>query len=100
MKFTRCLLFLSLAFLFVIASCAPVAATQEAVVEAPSAAEVEQSTEEPAPTAVEEVPIVLQIIAEGSTLDLTMEDVKALPSVEGYGGIKSSTGQITLPKVF
>jgi DMSO/TMAO reductase YedYZ molybdopterin-dependent catalytic subunit len=100
MKFTRCLLFLSLAFLFVIASCAPVTATQEAVVEAPSATEVEQSTEEPAPTAVEEVPIVLQIIAEGSTLDLTMEDVKALPSVEGYGGIKSSTGQITLPKVF
>ncbi len=31
---------------------------------------------------------------------LTMAQLKALPVTEGQGGIKSSTGQITIPSLF
>ena len=31
---------------------------------------------------------------------LTMDQLKALPATEGQGGIKSSTGQITIPELF
>jgi hypothetical protein len=37
--------------------------------------------------------------ASGSQ-DLTLEDLKALPVTEGYAGIKSSTGKITLPATY
>ena len=37
---------------------------------------------------------------DGTSKTLTMDDVKNLPSVEGYAGIKSSTGKITPPAKF
>lgn len=37
---------------------------------------------------------------DGTSKTLTMDEVKKLPSVEGYAGIKSSTGKITPPARF
>jgi DMSO/TMAO reductase YedYZ molybdopterin-dependent catalytic subunit len=44
---------------------------------------------------------VLELVAkDGTSVKLTMDDLKKLPVVEGYGGIKSSTGRITAPALF
>jgi hypothetical protein len=40
---------------------------------------------------------VLEIVSETGSRSLTLEELKALPATEGYAGIKSSTGKITLP---
>lgn len=53
------------------------------------------SSSTPAPT---ENPIILTFIGPSGPEYLTMEDVKALPSTEGMGGIMSSTGQISIPE--
>ncbi len=50
--------------------------------------------------AVEEATVALTIITENGTTELTLDEVYALSSVEGYGGIKSSTGKITPPAMF
>lgn len=36
--------------------------------------------------------------ADGTTKTLTLDEIKALPAVEGWGGIMSSTGRITPPE--
>jgi len=41
---------------------------------------------------------VLELIKDDTVIALTMEELKALPSVEGLGGIMSSTGKITPPE--
>jgi hypothetical protein len=58
-------------------------------------------TETAIPPTPTQAPPVLEIIApDGSTQSLTMAELQALPSVEGQAGIKSSTGEITLPKLY
>ncbi len=52
-------------------------------------------TETPAPSPVLEV-----VGVDGTTKSLTLNDIKALPVIEGQAGIKSSTGKITLPVAF
>ena len=54
------------------------------------------------PTATPEPasPILSLVALDGSTMTFTMEELKALPVTEGYGGIKSSTGRITLPVIY
>ncbi len=46
------------------------------------------------PTAL---PTVLKLDGPAGVKSLTMNDIKALPSTEGWAGIKSSTGKITVP---
>jgi len=43
---------------------------------------------------------VLELIKDDTVIALTMEELKALPSVEGLGGIMSSTGKITPPEKY
>jgi len=51
----------------------------------------------PTPTVAPSEP-VLELIKDDTVIALTMEELKALPSVEGLGGIMSSTGKITPPE--
>ncbi len=43
---------------------------------------------------------VLQVVSGDVTKSYSLEDLQNLPKIEGYGGIKSSTGKITLPAFF
>jgi len=43
-------------------------------------------------------PPVLKLEGSSGTKSLTLDEMKALPSVEGWAGIKSSTGKITVPE--
>lgn len=52
------------------------------------------TTVPPTPTSA---PVVLELEGPSGTKSLTLADIKALPAVEGWGGWKSSTGEITLP---
>ncbi len=45
-------------------------------------------------------PVVLKLEGPGGSKTLTMDDLKALPATEGWAGIKSSTGKITVPERF
>ena len=45
-------------------------------------------------------PVVLKLEGLSGTKSLTLADVKALPATEGWAGIKSSTGRITVPDVY
>jgi DMSO/TMAO reductase YedYZ molybdopterin-dependent catalytic subunit len=47
-----------------------------------------------------EVEVVLTITGIEQTVSLTMADLQAMPAVEGWGGIKNSTGRITVPAVY
>ena len=53
-----------------------------------------------APTQPPASPVVLKLEGPGGTQALTMNDLKALPAVKGWAGIKSSTGKITIPERF
>jgi DMSO/TMAO reductase YedYZ molybdopterin-dependent catalytic subunit len=44
--------------------------------------------------------VVLTITGVDQTVSLTMADLRAMPAVEGWGGIKNSTGRITVPAVY
>ena len=44
--------------------------------------------------------VVLTLVGEKGERRFTMNQLEALPSYTGYGGIKSSTGTITLPSKF
>jgi hypothetical protein len=44
--------------------------------------------------------VVLTLVGEKGEKRFTMNQLQALPSYAGYGGIKSSTGVITLPSRF
>ena len=50
------------------------------------------------PTAT--APVVLKLEGTSDAKSLTMNDLKALPAAEGWAGIKSSTGKITIPERF
>lgn len=50
-----------------------------------------------APTAA---PVVLELNGSTGSKSLTMDDLKKLPSIEGWGGFKSSTGKITIPEKY
>ena len=43
-------------------------------------------------------PIILKLEGPGGAKSLAMNDIKALPVTEGWAGIKSSTGRITVPE--
>jgi DMSO/TMAO reductase YedYZ molybdopterin-dependent catalytic subunit len=61
------------------------------------------ATAEPEPTVVVEPSppeVVLTITGAEETVSLTMADLQAMPAVEGWGGIKNSTGRITVPAVY
>jgi DMSO/TMAO reductase YedYZ molybdopterin-dependent catalytic subunit len=58
------------------------------------------ATPPPAPTAVPQAEALLEVSGPGGTKQLTMDDLKKLPGVEGQAGIKSSTGKITPPDLF
>jgi DMSO/TMAO reductase YedYZ molybdopterin-dependent catalytic subunit len=63
----------------------------------PAAPPTEVPTPEPAAQPAAESPVVLELVGPGGTQSLTLDDLKALPAVEGWGGLKSSTGEIFLP---
>jgi hypothetical protein len=54
----------------------------------------------PAPTPTEDAVVVLEVVGSTETKQFTLTDLQQLPNKEGYAGIKSSTGKITLPAVF
>ena len=55
----------------------------------------------PEPTATPELPAAtLELVGAEGTSTLTYADVMALPVTEGYGGWKSSTGEIEPPAIF
>lgn len=60
-----------------------------------------------APTAVvptvslEEIPqAVLELVKDDTSIHFTLDQLKAMPAVEGLGGIMSSTGKITAPALY
>ncbi|NLE74588.1 MAG: molybdopterin-dependent oxidoreductase [Actinobacteria bacterium] len=50
-----------------------------------------------APSAADEEGTALEVIGPAGAKSYTLEQIKAMPAVEGYGGMKSSTGRITPP---
>ncbi len=54
----------------------------------------------PAAAPAAEGEVVLEIIGTDSVVSLTDDQLKALPAVTGMAGIKSSTGEITAPRLF
>jgi len=67
----------------------------------PPTAVPDTATALPQPTATIPAPVVLTLTGlDGSQQTFTMEDLQALPITEGMGGIKSSTGAITLPELY
>jgi hypothetical protein len=84
-------LFLALALTF--AACS--GGTQ--VESSPVAEATEAVVVEASPVATEPAIPVLEIAGEAEVKSLSMEELKALPTTEGYAGIKSSTGKITPP---
>jgi DMSO/TMAO reductase YedYZ molybdopterin-dependent catalytic subunit len=68
---------------------------------APAPTQPPAATSTPAPQAQPPAsPIVLKLDGTGGAKTLTMDDLKALPATEGWAGIKSSTGKITIPERF
>jgi hypothetical protein len=55
---------------------------------------------EPTQTLTVEPAPVLEITGKNGSINLTFDELKALPVTEGYAGIKSSTGKITPPTLF
>ncbi len=72
-----------------------------AACQATAVAPAETKTEETLAPAAEALPVtVLEVKHGDQVIDFTMEQLKALPSVEGLGGIMSSTGKITPPAMY
>jgi DMSO/TMAO reductase YedYZ molybdopterin-dependent catalytic subunit len=79
------------------------APTQVLATEAPATEISVPPTETPVPPTEIPVPAapVLEIVTEdGTSTPFTMDEIKALPVSTGQAGIKSSTGEITLPAEF
>jgi len=70
--------------------CAPAATPTPASTEVPPS-----PTEEPTPAAP-----ILTVSGPSAGLTFTRAELEALPVTEGYAGIKSSTGEITLPATY
>jgi DMSO/TMAO reductase YedYZ molybdopterin-dependent catalytic subunit len=92
-----------------LSACAPAPVAEAPPVEAQAPAAEAEVASEALEEVISEEPvtnenvsdeIVLQIEAGAETLSFTMADLKALPATEGVAGMKSSTGQITLPMPF
>jgi hypothetical protein len=66
---------------------------------APEPTSLPTDTPAPEPTAepAAESPVVLELVGPDETKTLTLDDLRALPTFEGWGGIKTSTGDIILP---
>jgi DMSO/TMAO reductase YedYZ molybdopterin-dependent catalytic subunit len=112
------------ALIFVLTSCAAPVATQPptatplppTATSLPPTATPVPPTDTPAPTATNtpiptptDTPIpptsasgetVLELVGQTGSKSLTMAELETLPYVEGQAGIKSSTGQITLPALY
>jgi DMSO/TMAO reductase YedYZ molybdopterin-dependent catalytic subunit len=58
------------------------------------------ATPEPLPTEAPEEEPVLTVTGPSGSVSLTMAELQAMPSIEGWGGIKNSTGRITVPAVY
>ena len=54
-------------------------------------------TPTPVPPTPTPAPVVLELEGPSGTKSFTLAELQALPAVEGWGGWKSSTGEITLP---
>ena len=65
----------------------------------PTATPKIESTSTSSPATPAPAPVVLELEIEEDTQPLTMDDLKALPATEGWGGGKSSTGMITTPEM-
>jgi len=74
----------------VLSTCAPATTPPSVPTQPPTA------TAQAQPTAS----IVLKLEGPGGEKSLTLNDLKALPATEGWAGIKSSTGKITVPEHF
>jgi DMSO/TMAO reductase YedYZ molybdopterin-dependent catalytic subunit len=59
-----------------------------------------QAPTSPPKTATPAAPVALKVDGPGGSRSLTLADIRALPAVEGWAGIKSSTGRITIPERF
>jgi DMSO/TMAO reductase YedYZ molybdopterin-dependent catalytic subunit len=58
------------------------------------------SSGQASPSAAASGPVVLTIRGENGSRTFTMNQLQALPSYQGYAGIKSSTGVITVPSKY
>lgn len=47
-----------------------------------------------------EAATVLEIVGPNGSVSYKLAEIQKLPSLEGYGGIKSSTGKITIPDIY
>ena len=66
-----------------------------------AADETSTTTAAPVTTTAPASGAVLEVVGkDGTSKTLTMDEVKKLPAIEGYAGIKSSTGKITSPAKF
>jgi DMSO/TMAO reductase YedYZ molybdopterin-dependent catalytic subunit len=84
------MLALWLAAALLVAACAPAATPTAAPTQPP-----------PPPTAAPTAaPPILTVSGPSGSQELTWADLQALPLTEGYAGIKSSTGKITLPATY
>jgi hypothetical protein len=88
-------LLIGLIILTVLLSACTSAATPAPVPTQPPAAAPTTAPTQPAAS-----PVVLKLEGSGGAKTLTMDDLKALPATEGWAGIKSSTGKITIPERF
>jgi len=91
--FKKFLFVLILGVMIVMTGCS--AAVEEVPVEVPVEAPVEAEQEEP-----EILETVLELVKDDQVIYFTMDQLKALPAVEGLGGIMSSTGKITAPALY
>ena len=66
----------------------------------PTATPVPPSAQPPLGTPTSQAAALLELSGPAGTKQLTVDDLKKLPSVEGQAGIKSSTGKITPPEPF
>jgi DMSO/TMAO reductase YedYZ molybdopterin-dependent catalytic subunit len=94
-------IFLLLLIGIMILTACQAAPTELAATEAPATEISVPPTETPVPpTATPADPILEVVSGDGTTTSFTLDDLKALPVTTGQAGIKSSTGEITLPTEF
>ena len=65
-----------------------------------SSSSAKSSVASSASTSASAAPVVLKLAGLSGAKSLTLSDVKALTATEGWAGIKSSTGKITVPEVY
>lgn len=89
-----------LALISILAGCGQASTTTPVTTETPAAT---MGTQEATATAAavdgtaSAAPVLELVGQDGTSKSLTMDELKALPAIEGWAGIKSSTGKITPP---